>query len=126
MYADFDNIKRRLEREKYQALEYAYEKFAKDLLPTLDALNGAKEAAKGNPAIAEGINLVMESLLKTLKNHGIEEIEAHLEFDPNLHDCIMQVPHPELEEGQIAQVMQKGYKYKGRTLRPSMVALVKK
>lgn len=125
VFADFENSKKRLEKDKTQALEYAYEKFAKDLLPTLDALDNAKEASKDNEAILEGIHLITDSLLKTLAKYGIEEIPTDGDFDPNLHDCIMQMPNTELEDGKIAQVMQKGYKYKERTLRPAMVAIVK-
>lgn len=125
VFADFENTKKRLEKDKFQALEYAYEKFAKDLLPIIDALHNAKEVSKENPAILEGISLTLDNLIKTLSKYGIEEIDTQGDFDPNLHDCIMQVPNPDLEDGKIAQVMQKGYKYKERTLRPSMVAIVK-
>lgn len=124
-YADFENVKKRLERDKNQALEYAYEKIAKDLLPILDALDKAKEAAKDHSAILEGIVLVQENFLKILSHHGVEAIDTSGEFDPNLHECIMQVAKPEAQDGQIAQVMQQGYKYKERTLRPAMVAVVK-
>lgn len=124
-YADFENVKKRLERDKNQALEYAYEKIAKDLLPILDALDKAKEAAKDHSAILEGIALVQDNFLKTLSRHGVEAIDTSGEFDPNLHECIMQVAKPEAQDGQIAQVMQQGYKYKERTLRPAMVAVVK-
>ena len=124
-YADFENVKKRLEREKNQALEYAYEKIARDLLPVLDALDSAKEAAKEHEAIAQGIILTQESFLKALQKHGIESISTDGEFDPNVHECIMQVNKPEAENGHIAQVMQRGYKYKERTLRPAMVAVVK-
>lgn len=125
VFADFENSKKRLEREKFQALEYANEKFAKDLLPVIDALQNAKDASKDNPAILEGIALTLENLTKTLSKYGIDEIPSEGDFDPNLHDCIMQVPHENLEDGKIAQVMQRGYKYKERTLRPAMVAVVK-
>lgn len=125
VFADFENTKKRLERDKSHALEYAYEKFSKDLLPTLDALNSAKEAAKDNEAISQGIALVIESLIKTLEKYGISEIPTDGDFDPNLHDGIMHMANPELQDGQIAQVMQKGYRYKERTLRPAMVAIVK-
>lgn len=124
-YADFENVKKRLERNKNQALEYAYEKIARDLLPVLDALDSAKEAAKEHEAIAQGIMLTQESFLKALQKHGIESISTDGEFDPNVHECIMQVNKPEAENGHIAQVMQRGYKYKERTLRPAMVAVVK-
>lgn len=89
-YADFENVKKRLEREKNQALEYAYEKIARDLLPVLDALDSAKEAAKEHEAIAQGIMLTQESFLKALQKHGIESISTDGEFDPNVHECIMQ------------------------------------
>lgn len=124
-YADFENVKKRLEREKNQALEYAYERITRDLLPVLDALDSAKEAAKEHEAIAQGIMLTQESFLKALQKHGIESISTDGEFDPNVHECIMQVNKPEAENGHIAQVMQRGYKYKERTLRPAMVAVVK-
>lgn len=124
-YADFENVKKRLEREKNQALEYAYEKIAKDLLPILDALDNAKAAAKEHSAILEGIALVQDNFLKILSRHGVEAIDTSGEFDPNLHECIMQVAKPEAQDGHIAQVMQQGYKYKERTLRPAMVAVVK-
>lgn len=124
-HADFENVKKRLERDKNQALEYAYEKIAKDLLPIIDTLDRAKEAAKEHSAILEGINLTRDNLLKALQKHGIEEISTSGEFDPNLHECIMQVQNEELKDGDIAQVLQKGYVYKERTLRPAMVAIVK-
>lgn len=124
-YADFENVKKRLERDKNQALEYAHEKIAKDLLPILDALDNAKAAAKEHSAILEGIALVQDNFLKILSRHGVEAIDTSGEFDPNLHECIMQVAKPEAQDGQIAQVMQQGYKYKERTLRPAMVAVVK-
>lgn len=125
IHADFENTKKRLEKDKNLALEYAYEKIAKDLLPILDTLDSAKSVAEQHPAIKEGISLTRENLLKVLQKHGIEEIDTSGEFDPNIHECIMQVAKEGAESGQIAQVMQQGYKYKERTLRPAMVAIVK-
>ena len=125
VYADFENTKKRLERDKNQALEYANERIIKDLLPVLDALESAKDAAKEHQAIFEGISHTKENLLKILVKYGVEEILTSGEFDPNLHECIMQVANPEVENGNIAQVLQKGYKYKERTLRPAMVAIAK-
>lgn len=127
VHADFENVKKRLEREKYQALEYCYEGIAKDLLPVVDTLEKALESAKnaGDEAISEGIKLTLENLLKVLNKHGIELIAESGEFDPLLHDAIMQVPSSEVEEGQIVQTLQKGYRYKERTLRPAMVSVAK-
>lgn len=134
-YADFENTKKRLMREKDQALEYAYEKIAKDLLPSIDtleiALKTIKESKENSDQteilgkIEEGIALTLDNLLKTLAKHGIEPIDASGEFDPNFHDAIMQVQSDSHNAGEIVAEMQKGYKYKERVLRPSMVSIAK-
>lgn len=128
VHADFENTKKRLERDKYQALEYAYEKIAKDLLPVIDTLEKALESAKNtqsNEAVVQGLELTIENLHKVLAKHGIECIDCVQEFDPNFHDAIMQVPSDEKNDGEIVQVLQKGYKYKERMLRPAMVSIAK-
>ncbi len=127
-HADFENAKKRLERDKSMALEYAYEKIALDLLPVIDALLGAhKSAAEENKesALTKGLELTMEKLHEVLARHGIEGIECLEEFDPNFHNAIMQVKSEEKENGKIVQVLQQGYKYKGRVLRPAMVSIAK-
>ncbi|RDU61082.1 nucleotide exchange factor GrpE [Helicobacter marmotae] len=127
-FADFENTKKRLEREKNQSLEYANERIMNDLLPVLDTLEKALESAKSNPqasAIAEGLGLTLESFLKVLNKHGIEVIATDGEFDPNLHECLMQVPSEDKNDGEILQTLQKGFVYKQRVLRPSMVSVVK-
>lgn len=134
-YADFENTKKRLIREKDQALEYAYEKIAKDLLSSIDTLEIALKSIKDSKEnlqegeiiekIEEGIALTLDNLLKTLAKHGIEPILASGEFDPNFHDAIMQVQSDTHKAGEIVAEMQKGYKYKERVLRPSMVSIAK-
>ncbi|WP_297809660.1 nucleotide exchange factor GrpE [uncultured Helicobacter sp.] len=135
-YADFENTKKRLIRDKDQALEYAYEKIAKDLLPSLDTLEIAlkticdsKEKSENQEdilnKIEEGIALTLDNLLKTLAKHGIEPILTEGGFDPNFHDAIMQVQSDAHQSGEIVAEMQKGYKYKERVLRPSMVSIAK-
>lgn len=133
VHADFENIKKRLEREKYQAIEFASEKFAKDLLAPIDTLEMALASAngEGNPAellekMKEGIDLTIKSFRTAFEKHGIELVDTDGEFDPNHHDAIMQTPSEEHEDGQIVQVMQKGYMYKDRLLRPAMVSICKK
>ncbi|WP_104747759.1 nucleotide exchange factor GrpE [Helicobacter cetorum] len=128
VHADFENVKKRLEKDKSMALEYAYEKIALDLLPVIDALLGAhKSATEENQesAISKGLELTIEKLHEVLAKHGIEGIECLEEFDPNFHNAIMQVKSQEKENGQIVQVLQKGYKYKERVLRPAMVSIAK-
>ena len=131
VHADFDNIKKRLEREKYQALEYAQEKFAKDLIPVVDSLEMAIKAAdaeEGEPSellakVKEGVELTMKQLLSTLEKHGITPVSEDEPFDPNIHHAIQQVDSPDHESGEIVSTFQKGYRYKDRTLRDAMVAI---
>lgn len=133
VHADFENTKKRLEREKFQALEYAYEKIAKDLLPVVDTLEIALKSASEisgeeselQAKFKEGLELTLDNFSKVLQRHGIEMIACEGEFDPHLHECIMQVPSPSHQEGEIVQVFQKGYRYKERVLRPAMVSIAK-
>lgn len=133
VHADFENTKKRLEREKFQALEYAYEKIAKDLLPIVDTLEIALKSANEvsgeeselQAKFKEGLELTLDNFSKVLQRHGIEMITCEGEFDPHLHECIMQVPSPSHQEGEIVQVFQKGYRYKERVLRPAMVSIAK-
>ena len=135
VHADFDNSKKRLEKEKIQAIEYASEKFAQDLLPALDSLDMAisnidnqeidpKEAIN---KLKEGINLTIDQFIKAFNKHGIEviEIEEGSEFNPHLHEALLQVEDAKKKSGEIVQVIQKGYKYKERILRPAKVSVAK-
>lgn len=127
-YADFENVKKRLEKDKSQALEYANQNILKDMLPVADTLEKALESAQNienGEKIAEGLKLTIDNLHKVFNKYGVEVIETDNEFNPELHDAIMQVEDQEKENGQIAQVLQKGYTYKERTLRAAMVSIVK-
>lgn len=129
-YAEFDNVKKRLEREKYQSLEYANEQILKDFLPILDTLESALESTKNDDSeamakIREGIQLTIDNFLKAFSKHSVERISTEGEFDPNVHNAIMQIKSEGKADGEIAQVIQKGYKYKDRVIRPSMVAITK-
>ncbi len=130
VHADFDNIKKRLEREKYQALEYANEKFAKDLIPVIDSLEGAISAGKSEADAAElleklqeGVELTMKQFLSVLEKHGVTQVSEEEPFDPNIHHAVQQVDSEEHESGEIVNTFQKGYKYKERTLRDAMVVI---
>lgn len=130
VHADFDNIKKRLEREKYQALEYANEKFAKDIIPVLDALDGAIKAKdmEADPQtllekVSEGVELTMKQFLTVMEKHGVTAVSEDEPFDPNVHHAVQQVDSPDHESGQIVSTFQKGYKYKERTLRDAMVVI---
>ncbi|MCT7569825.1 nucleotide exchange factor GrpE [Aliarcobacter butzleri] len=129
-YADLENMKKRLEKEKYQAIDYASEKFAKDLLTPLDtlemALNSAKADVDANELLEklkEGIELTLKNFITTFEKHNITKVETDGEFDPNVHNAVMQVDSAEHNSGQIVQELQKGYVLKDRLLRPSMVSI---
>lgn len=135
VHADFENIKKRLEKEKYQAIDYASEKFAKDLLSPIDTLEmalAAEEAASELPAeellakLKEGVELTIKNFYTAFEKHDISIVDTDGEFDPNFHDAVMQVDSPDHEDGQIVQRLQKGYKFKERLLRPAMVSICKK
>ena len=130
VHADFENVKKRLEKEKYQAIEYANEKFAKDMIPVLDSLEGALKAAEGEAAcedllakMKEGIELTYKLFLTNLEKHGVEKVSHDEPFDPNIHNAVQSVDHDEVESGEIVQTFQTGYKYKGRPLREAMVVV---
>ncbi len=130
--ADFENIKKRMEKDKVTAVSFANEAFARDLLPVIDALEMAAkvEIDSGDSVEAklkEGINLTMEEFKRCLAKHGITVIEAVIggEFDPELHNAINYMETAEVESGKIAQIYQTGYRYNDRVLRPSMVVIAK-
>ena len=130
VHGDFENVKKRLEKEKYQAIEYANEKFAKDMIPVLDSLEGALKAADGEAEcqdllnkMKEGIELTYKLFLTNLEKHGVERVSHDEAFDPNIHNAVQSVDHDEIESGEIVQTFQTGYKYKGRPLREAMVVV---
>jgi len=132
MHAEFENIKKRMEREKEKSVAYAQEQFARDLLPVIDslelALSSIPSSEEGDEHLAklrEGVQLTLDQFVKTFEKHQIKVIEIDGGFDPNFHDAVMQVDSDEHESGQIVQVLQKGYMYKERLLRPAMVSVAK-
>ena len=132
-HADFENMKKRLEREKTNALIYANEAFAKDLLTVLDTFENAlasidkveSDSEDAVSKIKEGMILTYEQLLSILKKHGVEEVACEGEFNPEHHQAVTQMESDEHNSGEIVQVLQKGYKLRDRLLRASMVATCK-
>lgn len=130
VHADFDNIKKRLEREKYSALEYANERFAKDLIPVVDSLSMAISASASEAEatvllekLKEGVELTMKQLLSVLEKHGVTPVDESEPFDPNIHNAVQKVDSEEHESGAIVTTFQKGFRYKERTLRDAMVVI---
>ena len=134
VHADFENSKKRLEKDKANAVAFANESFASDMLSILDSFESAfasidqidtDDAAEALGKIKEGLELTYNQTLSVLKKHGVEEVAHEGEFDPEVHQAIMQVESDKHDAGQVVQVMQKGYKMKERTLRPAMVSTAK-
>jgi molecular chaperone GrpE len=135
-HASFENSKRLLAKDKAAAVAYANERFASDLLSVLDSfesalatINGAKSEEQQDSdlldKIKEGLELTFGQLKKVLEKNHIKEIVSDGEFDPEVHQAIMQVESDEHESGEIVQVLQKGYTIKDRVLRPAMVSTAK-
>ncbi len=130
VHADFDNIKKRLEREKYTAVEYANEKFAKDMIPVVDSLQMALQSAEADAEpeelikkLKEGVELTLKQFMTALEKHGVTMVSHDEPFDPNIHNAVQSVDSDEVESGQIVQTFQTGYKYKERPLREAMVVV---
>ena len=121
LMADFQNYKRRTEKEKSDVHAFANEKLVTDLLEVLDNFERAldQDAAEG---FKEGMSLIFDQLNTVLKRAGMEEIEAFDKvFDPNFHNAVMMEDTDKVESGNVSEVIQKGYTLHGKVIRPSMV-----
>ncbi len=128
-YADFENFKKQLQKEKYNMIDYASEKFASDLLAPIDALQMAIVSSKGDfepsqvvEKLQEGMELTLKAFNTAFEKHDITEVE-YGKHDPELHQAVMKVDGEKFETGDIVEVLQKGYKYKDRLLREAMVSV---
>jgi molecular chaperone GrpE len=125
--ADMDNARRRAQRERDEYVRYANESLLRDLLPTLDNLDRALEAARagtGDPGVVEGVALIQRDLLKALERHGLERYSAvGATFDPTRHEAISRIISAEHPENTVVSETMPGYLLNGRVLRPAMVAV---
>lgn len=124
--ADYENYKKRLEKEKREFVKYANEKFIKDLLPSLDDLERAIDSSNDLDSLEsfrEGVKIIYKQLNNILKKHNVTPIEATgVKFDPNLHEALMHMPSEE-PKNTVVQEYQKGYKLHERVIRPSKVVV---
>ncbi|MCR4690474.1 MAG: nucleotide exchange factor GrpE [Lachnospiraceae bacterium] len=126
--AEFENFRNRTEKEKTQMYDMGAKSVLEKILPVIDNFERGlatvpEDQAQG--AFAEGMNMIYKQLLSELEKMGVTPIEAvGKEFDPNLHNAVMQVESEEYESGFVAQEMQKGYMYRDTVLRHSMVGVV--
>ncbi|HFN8646446.1 TPA: nucleotide exchange factor GrpE [Staphylococcus aureus] len=125
LYAEFENYKRRIQKENEINKTYQAQRVLTDILPAIDNIERALEIEGDDEtfkSLQKGVQMVHESLINALKDNGLEVIKTEGEaFDPNIHQAVVQDDNPDFESGEITQELQKGYKLKDRVLRPSMV-----
>ncbi len=130
-----ENLRKRTEREIADARTYGIAGFARDVLAVADNMHRAlatidpelRETADAKvKSLIEGVELTERELLKALEKHGVKKFSPEgQKFDPNVHQAMFEMEHPELPPGHVAQVMQAGYMIGERVLRPAMVGVVK-
>ena len=126
--AEIQNAQRRYSKERANLVKYESQRLGKDILSSVDNLERALQVKADDEAsrqLKKGIEMTLEGLVRALKDNGIEEIKADGEkFDPTLHQAVQSVPaENDDQKGHVVQVLQKGYVYKDRTLRPAMVVV---
>jgi molecular chaperone GrpE len=121
--AEFDNYKKRAAREREQYVVLANERLVKELLPILDDLERALDAAESHEEaqLEEGVRLVYRSLAQLLERNGVIAIETEGKFDPHVHEALLAQPAEDQESGVVLDVIQKGYKLGDRVVRPARV-----
>ncbi|MCC7441813.1 MAG: nucleotide exchange factor GrpE [Bdellovibrionales bacterium] len=126
LYADFENYKRRVMKERSDLLKFACEPVARDLLQVSDNLERALAHAPENtdPALIEGVQMTLKQFHGVMSRHGIAPIKTEgADFDPNLHEALVHAPSKEVAAGKILTEETRGYTLHGRLLRPSRVVV---
>ena len=126
--ADFDNYRKRIERERRELSDYAATDVLLELLPIIDNFERALQApAGGDEAFKKGVELIHKQMLDLLRKRGVTLIDAlGADFDPNVHQAVIHEPSDEHREGEVMQELQRGYKLGDRLLRPAMVKVAKR
>ncbi len=125
--ADFENYRKRTQRDIQEMHLYAGEELVKDILPVIDNLERALESVElKDNVLYRGVELIYQQFIKILKKHEVKEIEAlGKPFDPSYHDAVMMIESEEYKADTVAEVMLKGYMYNSKVIRPSMVKVAK-
>lgn len=125
LQAEFDNYRKRTQKEKEETIKYAAERIVEALLPILDNFERAVNSSKTNQdfdAFSQGVEMIFKQMQSTLSKEGLNPIESVGQpFDPKLHDAVLQVESEEYPENTVVEELQKGYYLKEKVLRPSMV-----
>jgi molecular chaperone GrpE len=127
--AEVENFKKRVNREKEDAIRFANENLIKDILPVIDnlerAISHAQGGGNGNPLV-EGVEMVLKGLLDVFSKHGVVQVPAvGAVFDPGKHEAMAQVESTEHEPNTIINEHHKGYLFRDRLLRPALVTIAK-
>jgi molecular chaperone GrpE len=124
--AEFDNYRKREERDRAQRVQSMMSSFLLDMITLVDDFERALvELRKHAPTALSGIELIYKNLLKTLEKYGVTEMAPTKDFDPQMHEVVVQVDRPDLPAGSIVDVLQKGYLCRGVLLRPARVSIAK-
>ncbi|MCD5323629.1 nucleotide exchange factor GrpE [Pontibacillus sp. HN14] len=122
LQADYDNFRRRTQKDRENDRKYKSQSLIEELLPALDNFERALQVEAQDEKYAEGMNMVYKQLKSALEKEGLEEIPAvGEEFDPHMHQAVMQVEDENYESNVVVEELQKGYKLNDRVIRPSMV-----
>lgn len=120
--AEYDNFKKRSDREKEQLTAFVKADMMKKMLPVVDNIAFASNSDASSPDYAKGLEIIIKQFKETLEKIGLAEIEAlGQQFDPNLHEAVMHIEDENFGENEVAEVLQAGYKLGDTVLRPSMV-----
>lgn len=129
LYAEFDNYKKRVNRDKEELLKYGQESLLYELLTVIDNLELALKHASDevSTGLIQGVEITYNELMKTLEKFGLTAVEAEGKiFDPSVHHAMSQVERDDVEENIVVEEYRKGYKLKDKVLRPSLVSVSKK
>lgn len=121
--ADFDNYRKRAIRDQERLVVHAHERLVRELLPVLDDLERALEAAEQHEEakLVEGVKLVEQSLRNALRKEGLVEIETDGAFDPHVHEALLTQSANGAESGSVLEVVQRGYRVGDKVVRPARV-----
>src|SRR2546427_6699745 len=121
--AEFENFRRRAERDRSDFLQYAGMEIVRELLPVLDDFERALKTETSDAGFRKGVELIYQRLIEALKKIGLEPIETSRgqEFDPNMHQAVVRAETEEAPDHTILEEFHRGYNFKGKLLRPAMV-----
>jgi molecular chaperone GrpE len=126
LYAEFDNYKKRVNKDKEELAKYGNESLIYELLPIIDSLELALKHASGESrtGIVQGVEMTLKELQRTLEKFGVSKIDAAgKQFDPSIHHAMTQTERGDMEEKLVAEELRPGYLYRDKVLRPSLVAV---